>query len=200
MRLIEFKIPSDFDQIMAQKGYEYLGHGNFTKVYGKPGSNKVIRIGDMEDAWHLYASLCRRTKNPHFPVIDKIGTRRDGHDKLLVARMERLMPIGMSPDAFAAANLPILAYVVVAIPAIWGRADWTYGNLRLAYSKEIGERPASNDPKFIQWVNALATECEPAMKQAIAAIGGMRGVTFDFKPDNFMRRQDGTLVITDPIW
>lgn len=198
MRLIEIAIPDDFDQIMAQKGYEYLGHGTFTKVYAKPGSSKVIRIGTMDDAWHRFAGLCLRGDNPHLPRIDKIGTRRDGHDTLLVARMERLIPV--NPKNFAAQNLPLLAHIVVSLPTLWGKSDWCYASLRLLYSRETSVRPKETDPAFRRWVLEQAQACEPSMRRAIDLIGNIRGVTFDFKPENFMRRQDGTLVITDPIW
>lgn len=202
MRLIEFKMPSEVVQNLTKQGYEYLGHGNFTQVYAKPGSDKVVRIGDGRDGWTAYADLCRRTSNPHFPKIYKLGFRSDGHFdglKIVVAVMERLIKIDNDSKKFAEENPALTAYIVrKTAPLWWGTANWAYGGLVVPAALDgVNWRDKT---AYAAWADQAAESLEPTMKAALDAISQLRGVDFDFKPDNFMRRSDGTLVITDPVW
>jgi hypothetical protein len=204
--LTESKTAEELEDVMAEKGYEHLGNGNFTAVYARPGSNKVIRIGTMEDTWHHYAALCMKTSNPHFPRIDKIGTRTGGDEKLLVARMERLLPISEPEVDFVHNNLPMIAFIALYIVQSMTQPhkDWTFAALKYFFRSQLQntERFAglSYEAGFKGWVDSEAMKLERPMAQALQMIKSIPYAQFDFKPDNFMRREDGTLVITDPIW
>jgi hypothetical protein len=203
MRLEEFQSQAELSHTLASKGFDYLGHGNFTRVFAKPDATSVIRVGDGSDSWLVFANLCRQSNNPHFPKITRLGFRSDGTEngkRILVAVVERLIPLKLDSHAFTIRYTPIVAYILAAVsPDWWGKANWIYGNLCLVAQQrdQINRRDAA---ALHAWVAAEAKQIEPAMKAALDSISNLSGVNFDFSPDNFMRRADGTLVITDPVW
>lgn len=56
---------------MEQRGLEHLGDGAFSVVYGRPGSNRVVKISHNRDiCWFRYANWAmKQHNNPHVPII-----------------------------------------------------------------------------------------------------------------------------------
>ncbi|RYD61497.1 MAG: hypothetical protein EOP83_16870 [Verrucomicrobiaceae bacterium] len=195
--LDENKSPEEIEDVLIDKGYESLGRGNFSAVYAKPGSSTVIRIGDNDDAWPQYARVCMKQTNPHFPRIERIGTRHG----VLVARMERLYPL--KDPKLVTENTPLLAFISIFITQAFRdrTAHWDYTMLRLIFVQSLEKRSDFSDAKFRAWADGEAMKCPRPLAQALMTIGTIQDIQdYDFKPDNFMQRADGTLIITDPIW
>lgn len=194
----EGKSIDELRDILVARGYECLGEGNFSSVYSKPGERTVIKVGDNDDDWAAYATLCRQNQdNPHFPKIERIGVLHH----YLVARMERLSEV--NKHTFVEDHTPMLAFICVYITqSLRNRTShWEYATLLDLYRKKINTRAIDFD-QFTKYVNELALKCPRPLAQALMKIGTMRinGLEFDFEPKNFMQRADGTIVLTDPIW
>lgn len=203
--LNERKTPEELGDLLKQRGYTKRGEGNFSAVYQKPGSNTVLKVGTNEDSWDIYARLCRANQNnPHFPKIEKIGVIRPAHmygTGFLVARMESLEKIDEA--TLIRDYTPMLCFIGMYITKSFSNRTnhWEYAYL---HQRFISANPmARQDPTlFLTWANQQMMKCPKPLAQALMTINRieMSGVEFDFKPDNFMLRRDGTLVITDPVW
>lgn len=90
---------SEFDRVLTSRGFEIVGQGHFSTVWGKPGSNKVVKIiypgGDEVDCSAMFLKLARRNNvNKHFPRVFNI--KYIDEENTLVAVIERLQPVDLS--------------------------------------------------------------------------------------------------------
>ena len=56
---------------MEERGLQYIGSGAFSTVYGRPGSNRVVKVSHKRDkCWYRFANWSMRQRNnPHVPII-----------------------------------------------------------------------------------------------------------------------------------
>lgn len=91
----DWDLPDAVKEYLISNGYEELGAGIYSVVFGRPGDNIVIKVGQdtpEEDPWVDYVEWLRGYQNnPHFPRVGKIKwfTDKRGRKFYLVA-IERL--------------------------------------------------------------------------------------------------------------
>ncbi len=79
-----------FNNRLENRGYEMLGSGMYSKVWGKPGSSKVIKVGATSDSWLTYIvwAMSKGYVSNHAPRVDSFKV--NGQEGYFVAVMERL--------------------------------------------------------------------------------------------------------------
>src|SRR5882672_7966256 len=81
-----------FLEFLERHGYEKLGRGCNASVWAKPGSSKVIKVGNTCDSWlgYIVWAMSKGYVGNHAPRVDSFKVNKD----YFVAVMERLHCIG----------------------------------------------------------------------------------------------------------
>jgi len=192
----------DLNQILGpflkKKGLKNLGSGAFSVVYGRPSSNRIIKISIISDrCWLSFANWAISQNNPHLPkiyhlesysVITKSHSTRSGKKTIPVffAVMEKLDALDVETIfTIDEAYMPFLAYVHKK-----GHGDWDglLGNIE--WGKYGGKR------KLIE-----ASKKDPIVKLFQRIEKKWKTCFGDLKLDNLMiRPSTGEIVITDPVY
>lgn len=169
-----------YGKILEKAGYKKLGSGAFGYVYAKEGSDKVIKLGGIDDGWLSYGKMVlkKHKDNPHAPKIDYIKVMHEGSKPWYMAKMERLYHL-YSEDKYREAqklysNLISFAFEGEGKLSARGR-EW--------YVKARKKKMLSGD--LFNLVADIKNDIYPFFSQ-------------DLNANNGMARADGTLVITDP--
>jgi hypothetical protein len=180
MKASEFNQQSIKQTIMDFKnqGYDILGRGASAIVLGQE-SGDVVKIGSLHDGWLTYAKACEGQNNLYLPKIHTLEIL----DSYYLADIERLYPV---PESFFKTKLykQLAAYMVVC--GGWSNARYVY------FSKNTPDQIKLLAKSLV----AENTELVAALKLIIKHKGDH---VFDIHPDNLMKREDGSLVISDPL-
>lgn len=90
-----------YETMLRDRGYEVIGSGVYARVYSKPGSGHVIKVGTADHGFKSdpYLAFLRKIDptNVHFPRVHKVEMYRDtvydcsiGRSSYYVVTMERL--------------------------------------------------------------------------------------------------------------
>ena len=155
-------------------GWEQIGRGAFSSVFEKPGQKYVLKVNNYnDDGFAKFVSIIHHFPSRHFP---KIGNKKsyfvDG-EAYNIYLMEKLMPL-------QGANRASLALVL--------------DNARIIDSPVILAVLAKHpDIKTI-------IEKQPGLLDAVEILLTQSGDSgLDLNSNNIMLRDDGTIVITDPL-
>lgn len=159
----------DFIDGLRKFGFDLIGEGAFSEVYGKPYEPYVYKVSVMDrldDGWLKYAKLVMSEfqDNPHAPKIYKLKV----FENFYIAKMERL--------EFTVAR--------------------SYDEKVQSLFDQVAEALHRNPSGYRAWD---FSQQNPALGDLIFAIR-MMGESCDFHDENAMIREDGTFVITDPIY
>jgi hypothetical protein len=93
-RIDEITLPDSLDQayqVLTNAGYEYMGGGDYSGVFKKPGANYVLKFFSAEDdAYLAFIDLVQHNPSPHFPKF--YGKLVPVTDRFYAIRMEILRP------------------------------------------------------------------------------------------------------------
>lgn len=162
---------------LTQDGYELLGAGCFSQVYGRAGDPVVIKVCKSKDKWFDYAQWILKNV-PEHPNVPRIYELED-HGAWYAAKMERLE---RSHERVAYEPTITSAYALGMMSAM----------CREAYSSGWEQRRDNYLPDSLcQLVRRIRKELvEP------------KYLGWDIKADNCMVRHTDTLpelVLTDPV-
>ena len=81
-----------FEQGLKKHGFELLGHGYYSKVYAKPGSNRVLKVTKADDNWYDYISWARESgwAGKFAPMVYSYKKVEFKGDTFYIASMERM--------------------------------------------------------------------------------------------------------------
>ena len=179
---------------MKKHGNTLLGVGVYSAVIDQGSTqNKVIKIGNtLTDPWiDYYQNAIVNSNNPHFPTVHSF--HHDESNEYYVAVVEKLLPTHPGGEATMAGINP----------------------LQEIFRTHIGQDSDYETFKDEVWVNAdtfngpFYTDVEQ-LWDAVLAIKQIRDSTWDYETGeyeyaidnhggNLMYRQDGTLVLNDPL-
>lgn len=198
---------------LHKKGLKELGSGAFAVVYGRRGSNRVVKIStDLDKCWLKYANWAMgQHNNPHVPDIHHLesytittsghGTRSGRRaSPVFFAVMERLLPFA-EEHINVEKNLPILAYLA----RYQGFDAFTKMQRGVGQKQNPFNRPHSYwspDPKYMHRLNKFAGEGKkhPAVKLFRRVAEKWKNCQGDFHDGNIMiRPSTGEFVVTDPV-
>lgn len=105
-----------FTRRLQKHGFIKIGSGMYGTVYAKPGSDKVIKVGDIFDAWPAYIAWAKQNKHlgtfaPNVTAF-RIIHPRDNYP-FYVAVMDRLYRVSGSPPSEHPAR-PLLDDIISA--------------------------------------------------------------------------------------
>lgn len=174
-----YKSPFDcglsFGNFLEKKGFKRLGSGTYSTVYGKDGSDKVLKVCHRLDAWMDYISWAAQKGycGTYAPRVYSYKYFKGKTSPFYVAVVERLKEeVGCldntHPQAFTYNAIKFLSYPP---------AEAVNDNIKQCLE---GLSPGIN--QFTTDFNAFS-----------------KNRAMDFHRGNFMVRKDGSFVATDPI-
>jgi hypothetical protein len=166
-------------QAMSKMGWIYLDSGAFSKVFVHPKKKYVIKINSTTDnAYRRYVYVIHKFRSPHFPKISDLKKIEINGDEYYVYLIEKLQKI----------TGPFIVELSKNIKQIAVKPNATLKNI---YYNDYYEEQ-EEIPEFILQ--------NPSLVRAARIIG--RRVAkedwVDLNTGNIMKREDGTIVITDP--
>lgn len=213
LNVTQWESVEQLDKFLTDKGYERLGAGIFSSVYGKPGDKTVIKVSKREDVcWLRYARwVMNQPANKHLPKIFSLRTYKDKKgEKLFVSRLERLHELD---DVIDTLEMRIQKEMN---PAKYAESLWL---------ASIFYKHAENFPAFFdEWEDEVEKSKLRKQYPEIDTLDFMRGMLkkyantgfsslirkaqkeilrdkncfADLHTGNMMQRDDGTLVLMDP--
>lgn len=180
MKIIELSIPptrQSATHVLRRAGWELAGWGSYADVYENPDKPYVLKLFSCNDAaYRAFLQMIKEHPNVHFPRIK--GNFIRVNDRYYAVRMERLHPLREDVS-------PIIEYV----------------RYRLM-SKEIDMTNLSTEQQEVldsiiadigKYPDTLRDACDLIVNKLIPPWSN------DLNRTNVMKRDDGTLVFTDPV-
>lgn len=167
-----------------QQGWKLLGQGLYSVVLAKPESNFVIKISIINDTgFNRFVLMTHKYKNPHFPNITNVRRINIKGRIFFIYLIEKLHPIKM--NIFYHKLLEFISLVV-------------NGHSVEQLINKFNEGMFPQGDKIAEYL-----EKHPSMMEAInlihkSPVNMKSSYDFDLHTNNFMQREDGTIVITDP--
>src|SRR6266446_2469563 len=145
---------NQFNNRLEKRGYEMLGIGMYSRVWGKPGSSKVIKVGTTNDSWLTYIvwAMSKGYVGNHAPRVDSFKV--NGQEGYFVAVMERLRRLNTGNCKLMNKLTPDTNSITDTVP------EWK------TFSKEFTARFGRHN---------------------------------DLHDGNWLQRENGELVLTDPL-
>lgn len=177
----KFGYPNEIIDFLIKNDYKLSGHGNFSQVYTKDGSNIAIKISTEYDiCWLKYVEFIKKYPNKHFIKIGKINKL----EEFYIAFMEKLYPIS---DVTGASNVNEWFKVFI-------------------YNDGFNSFPNDkyySDPEIQNRIMKFEHD-NPELAKAFRLIKNIIGPKCSFDVStldrNCMQRRDGTIVIIDPLY
>ena len=161
---------------LAKIGWKRAKDGGYSTVYINPAKSYVIKINDRQDGGYMqYVRIMHKYKNKHFPIISDI----------------KRLPLGLENVYFV--------YLIEKLEEI----DCTGEVLRtMDECQKLVRKIAHNNYTVEEVYGNDLPDCfkkDPALLKACVILGKNVGCRFiDMHWGNFMKRSNGTLIITDP--
>lgn len=183
MRLYEFDQEPPVKAVLRdyiKQGYKRVGEPSASAVvFASPDRTQVIKVGKRSDCWLNFAEAAKHSDNRHVPQIKSL----DIYGPHYLAVVEFLHEV---PESFfkTPEYRKIAAYMF--LHGKWANGKDVYLN-------------RFKDEQIQQMADELQTK-DPALIAALDMVIHHKGsCNFDVHPENFMRRSDGTLVVSDPL-
>lgn len=197
-----WQIPDNLIMWLTDKNFELVGDGNFSTVWISNDCDFVVKTGKTKDTiFKKFVNYCHAANDRHLP---KFGTIKNLDENTFVVFMEKLYHVEFNnslalflreyskflaqnnnmdykksiQEFFNKENIPVydLIYLI---------KDWLYDEKNINIKGKNFEYSMQMDSLTETVYNATIT-----MKQRLDDIGG----------SNIMQREDGTLVLSDPIY
>lgn len=188
----------ELSQKLEQNGFK-RAYGAYADVWWHPKWNYVYKVFERDNAYIAFLEFCTtRQNNPHLPKVLKkpfqIHAIHDREhfvgDKLWAVKTERLQPIPSSMEEFF--NYKFKQIVFSARSGIEAPNPLFFKDEYRNYSQD-------ELTWEMLWDNYKDIDLKGLVYTSIAIMGNVRGV-LDVHSNNVMMRQDGTYVITDPLY
>jgi hypothetical protein len=186
---------------LEKRGFVELGSGYFSRVYGKAGFDRVIKVSKAmpDDGWLAYAVWVRSNPSRFAPSIHRIkwhGEGRGSEGRFFVAVLDRLdMTVREVSDIYGGCiddvlyrkaptqhkRLIFMAHIADCVTGSGRRYITPYDFQKWGYDE--------NDPELVE----LIDYCQRIHE-------AFRGIyAFDCHRSNCMFTEAGRFVITDPL-
>lgn len=165
-----FKEFCTYVERLERRGFEKLGGGAFSHVYGKPGCSTVVKVchdGDR-DPWPLFAAWAHANPSPFLQTIHSFK-RHKGFYVAVIERMERTVACTDHADGHMTATTVFAGFVT-----------------------------SSRAPNRVEQAVLGAYPGIQGVLETMRAEFDDKAY-WDLHQGNWMIRSDGSLVITDPI-
>ena len=194
--------------VLADKGYQYLGSGIDKQAYLEPGTGQVLIVFGYRKGYNEFSpdqrmfidwiNYCNKNRaNPHLPRFSGFESFQFQGKNYIQARMEALQEL---PES--------VAYLVGNIDDAVKKTraknyDEAFHNLAMwsTHDSYEGDDPEQYDIKSVirylggkkQAIGLLQTV------NTVAKFGKKHGFNIDLHRGNYMARPNGTIVVNDPF-
>jgi hypothetical protein len=174
---------------LESMGYDFADSGKFSDIYINPNSKIVVKVSKRDDpCWEGFAEMVRKhgRGNPFLPRVASVQRVDSRHGSYFIAFMEKLLPL-RGPDRFDLATWIDDAYAALETNEI------TPDDLMDGLDER--KMPIRTPERIQNMINDHLVE-------AIILIykHAPEGCWNDMHEDNFMMRDNGQVVITDPTF
>lgn len=207
MRINEITRPSNIQNaaiILQKNGYKRLGKGSYATVWARKDEPFCLKLFDSGDyAYTKYLRLIERVRNVHFPQIK--GKLIKINDNYYAVRMERLEKLDES-------NIKLIKYILQYFDLY---KELIHLQQQYYDETQYGQKIYKTKNKATyagtgQKINYIRTKLQnfeeyyPELAEALRLIAdyisqGILDIDYNGSDGNIMQREDGTLVITDPV-
>ena len=177
----KFGYPDDIIDFLEKNDYRISGVGDFSQVWIHPTSNIAIKISTGNDkCWIKYAGFVKKNPNIHFLKIGKISKLKGFY----IAFIEKLK---RNPGRASSSNMSDWATVFIDRNGFEDFSSTSYYN-----NARVKKRIIKFEQDNPELIKAMRLINQKLVKSPCS---------FDlFGPQNFMQRNDGTIVIIDPLY
>jgi len=171
------------------RGWRTLGRGVFGLVLEKKDSDFVIKVSPHNDiGFNKFVLITHKYNNPHFPKITNVRRIQYEGRTFFIYLIEKLYPV---PYHYLTDNVMI---ALGNIAAGYESFDDALNSSRVTGLPGLREKLTEYFKAFPKLVEAAEI-----IKNSGVNIAQSKKHRIDMHNGNFMRRADGTLVITDPL-
>ncbi len=176
----KFGYPDEIIDFLEKNRYRISGVGSFSQVWIHPTSNIAIKIStEYDECWLKYAEFVKKNPNIHFLKIGRINKL----EEFYIAFMEKLK---RNPKGIASQSM----------------SDWAEVFIDKNGFEDFEPRSRHNNPRVKKRIIKFEQD-NPELVKAMRLLHKLSKPPcyFDlFEPGNFMKRNDGTIVIIDPLY
>lgn len=88
----DMSVHNSREEILADNGWERIGAGAFSSVYANEAyPDRVLKVFSNRDpGWTRFYSMAKRSENPHFPEVARLGIMDFNGQSFYVCLIERL--------------------------------------------------------------------------------------------------------------
>lgn len=183
-----YTLPQLIGILADEYKFKILGGGALGTVLQGPDPNFVYKVVEKDDAYLSFVNFAMKHPNVHYPRFFKVkpltafyARYKIQPNKFTVIKLEKLQPLPEGTGSFVS-QLSEVRRLETATPTNLPNGRTNYEDLSFY---ELAE----TRPWIVTLWNAI---------RAVQKSRAMKG-EHDFHPGNFMQRQDGTVVITDPV-
>lgn len=172
--------------VLVNNGYAFIGGGDFAEVYHRPGDDFVYKIYPKDHCYDLFLDFAFNNHNPHYPKVYfrkylKAFWKRDATQ---INENLRIVKIEYIPHEIDPRDWEVISYAI-----LYGGPEEDYSNKEVLQTRIAAHRPTK---RIVDQLSGL--------HQAwAAAVDGTR-CNPDLHIGNLRMRNDGTVVIIDPVW
>jgi len=190
----EDHINDDLATTLAKVGWKERSSGHYSMIFTKESEPFILKVNKRQDKPFLwFAFLTRKFPNTHFPKIGNakvMSIKTDiGKDKFYIYAIERLYPLkddlGVTVSALCKGIASEARNQNVDPNADYFK-DWCDRKMDLI---------TDYDPVFAK---QFSKQFESFMVASLILGKYARGYYLDLHSKNIMKREDGTIVISDP--
>lgn len=169
-----FKGHEAYKEKLRKRGYDELGEGFYSAVFGKPGSSKVIKVCHRanHDAYPLFAEWAHKNPSPFLPVVHSFK-RFETFYVVVLDRLEKTVRETDDDLGYKHATAHFEKYMKGRIP----KSPISEAMIGAAFGFFPGLR---------ELLDAMRKEFDGQ-------------ANFDMHEENWMVSSTGQLVITDPV-
>jgi len=188
----------DLISSLEKRGWKFHGSGSFSKVFTNEKYPFVLKVTEEYDrAFAHFAILTHKFPNKHFPVIGnaKILTDDNGNKYHLYV-MEKLYKLDRTESRYFNNNFRLFSTFMNAMN--WYDTDkLTIPVIRKTF--EFINDENSNGSNFDKDTFKDFLRKNKSLIEALGTVAKYGKGQFDIHGDNIMKREDGTLVVIDPL-
>jgi hypothetical protein len=169
-------------RLMKKQGWKKIGAGAFAIVFSNPEKPYVVKITTIPDlGYDHYVQSIKKFRNKHFPKIsDRKEISYDFNDPLTNDKE----------------TIKFFIYFIEKLYAIDGRIKYSLASelYDIAFESYANQKEIKN-------IHNNYIKNDPSLFKAAQIVGKMaqnKYFEIDIHAGNIMRREDGTIVITDP--
>jgi hypothetical protein len=181
---------NEFIKKLKKMGWEFLDDGAYSNVFANPKKDYVLKINKFPDnGYATYVNMIKRARNIHFPKISDmkhLDIFLDGYTKIYyVYLIEKLYEFKYDEGTFLADIVKKMIEHPNATNAYW-------------FSEEFLNIISYRDRDIQELIKKYVTPSLIAATKIISHNTDINNCKIDMHGRNIMKRNDGTIVITDP--